>query len=354
MNNFNQPYPPYQQPLYPQTPPPVRPAPQPIDPVAFARMKEKKALRRQSNGIGFFVLSYALTMTLIATVLSIIYNSFGMDPTTTVTGYLLDIFASVGAVLIPGIIYLAASGYNISSGFGKTFVSPTLLIPLVLLGMGVAMISNFATDIFTSNIGLFGLENHLQMFEANKLSVPEILLYVFVVSFVPAFAEEFAFRGIVMGAMRKHGDAFAILVSSIIFGAMHGNTTQIVFAFIVGLAFAFADSVANSIVPSLLIHFLNNFYAVVIDVLQTNADLEDSTLYIINISVVLLFCVGGFLSFLYLAKTRGNIFRISDKNPKSSASQHLSLKEKLQAFFINPGIIISLSLFTLEMVLYLL
>ena len=37
-------------------------------------------------------------------------------------------------------------------------------------------------------------------------------------SAVPAFAEEFAFRGIVMGVLKKYGRAFALICSSIMFG----------------------------------------------------------------------------------------------------------------------------------------
>ena len=183
----------------------------------------------------------------------------------------------------------------------------------------------------------------------------KILLYALSTAVVPAFAEEFAFRGILMGTLRKYGDAFAILASSVMFGAMHGNTTQIVFAFILGLIFAFVDCKANSIVPSIIIHFLNNFHSVVIDLMNSSRTITKESVLIIYNAEVIMFCLLGILSFIYFSLKDKMFFKVSNSDKNSfSHTDVLTLKEKCKSFFTSVGIIISLGLFFLEMVFYLL
>lgn len=333
-----------------------RPAPPPyIDPRKYIRENERRQLKKTSNGLGFFILAYFITMQALAVVIMVLFQIFGIDSSVHLGEYLTDVFLSVAAAFIPGLIYLSASGYRLSDGFKKSHVAPTVLIPLMLMGMGLAMVANYAAEQFDTNISIFGLHNSASITSGSSLSWLEMLIYIVAVSAVPAFAEEFAFRGIVMGRLRKYGNSFAIIVSSVMFGAMHSNTTQIIFAFLLGLVFAYIDCVTESIIPSIILHFMNNFYAVVFDVIQKNTNIDDRTFYLINLGVVVLFCLSGLLSFIYLAKQHGDVFKISSKQKSpDESSDLLTLKEKVAAFFKTPGVIISLSLFIVMTILYLL
>ena len=149
-----------------------------------------------------------------------------------------------------------------------------------------------------------------------------------------------------MGSLKKYGRVFAVVTSSILFSAMHANTSQIIFTFFVALVFGFVDMVADSVVPSLVIHFLNNFYAVLFTILDANNQLDEDTIICIHIVVVFLFCLSGFLSFIYLAKTRNDFFRLSDnEKPTEPHAELLTLKNKMNAFFINPGVLTALTVF---------
>ena len=58
--------------------------------------------------------------------------------------------------------------------------------------------------------------------------------------------EEFAMRGVVMQSLRKYGDWFAIIMSSLVLALVHGNMVQIPFAFIAGIAIGYAVTVTGS------------------------------------------------------------------------------------------------------------
>ena len=53
--------------------------------------------------------------------------------------------------------------------------------------------------------------------------------------FVGPVVEELVFRGFLMRRFEKYGKGFAVIVSAVLFGVMHGNPLQIVFGTLVGL-----------------------------------------------------------------------------------------------------------------------
>ncbi len=331
--------------------PPVPPRPVVTD--EMIRQNEKKKLRSKSNGLGFLILTYYSTLQVSAIGIVLLFQAFGISIASNhVAEYLLDIAASVFAALIPGLIYLGASGYRLRDSFKNTHVTPTLLIPLVLLGMGCSMAANMLTQLFINNISLFGLENHAGEIDISSHTPLEIVLSVIAIAIVPAFAEEFVFRGIVLGSLKKYGTAFAVVVSSIMFSAMHSNTTQIVFVFFLGTIFGVVDVITDSIVPSLVLHFLNNFFATLMDLLTKSNVFDETTTYTLYYIVTFLFCIGGVFSFLYLYKAKRDIFRITNKDkPEYRYAERLTLKDKYNAFFINAGMMISMSIFLLMTIL---
>lgn len=312
--------------------------------IQFIKNFEKKRVSKSSNGLGFFVLTYFIMMVVLQIFVEILYS-----PKTTLNGtnmnalYFQLIFSSVGSAFLAGLFYLLLSKNKLAVTIKTEKVKTHILFTFIFIGMAIAMVANYAASIVDSNLSVFGLENNASTsIPAN--SVSEIILYIIAVAIVPAFAEEFAFRGIFMGVLRKHGDSFAIIASSIVFGAMHGNITQIVFAFILGLIFGYIDCKTNSIMPSIVVHFINNFYAVLLDVLSTTG-IDDRIYLSIYYFLVILFCLLGVLSFIYLLKTEKNIFKFKE------AKSILTLKEKFGAFFSSPGIILITVVFSIETVL---
>lgn len=69
--------------------------------------------------------------------------------------------------------------------------------------------------------------------------------------------EEIIYRGFVMRSLQRYGKTFAILVSAAVFGLMHGNLLQGIFAFMAGLIFGYA-AMEYSIYVSIALHVMNN------------------------------------------------------------------------------------------------
>ena len=113
--------------------------------------------------------------------------------------------------------------------------------------------------------------------------------YIIRMAIFPAIVEEFAMRGVIMTPLRRYGDKFAILMTSLMFGLMHGNLVQLPFAFMAGFALAYAVIQTNSLWTSIFIHLANNMLSVIQMFIVEDYG-EESTL--ILIPVVAVFIIG--------------------------------------------------------------
>ena len=89
-----------------------------------------------------------------------------------------------------------------------------------------------------------------------------VLVFVMIV-IVPAFCEEFLFRGLVLGNLLPYGKSVAIVGSALMFAAMHQNFGQFLYTAVAGIVMGFLYVRSRSIWPSTLVHMLNNLLSFV-------------------------------------------------------------------------------------------
>jgi len=172
---------------------------------------------------------------------------------------------------------------------------------LIVAGFGACLLANYATYYFSA---FFQAVFHLE-FTAPEFPLPGdplgLTVYVVRLALVPALFEEFAVRGVVMQPLRKYGDRFAILMSSLVFALMHGNMVQIPFAFIAGLFIGYAVIKTGSLWTGIAIHFLNNFLSAVQAYLISNFSAEDIGGVLAAITM-LTFIAGGTAAVIYYTR----------------------------------------------------
>lgn len=96
-------------------------------------------------------------------------------------------------------------------------------------------------------------------------SIIELLLVVLVIAAVPAVCEEVMFRGYIQRSLGfKLKPFWAALVTAIFFGFYHFNPYGLLPLICLGLYFGFAAYISDSLVVPILLHFLNNFGAVLL------------------------------------------------------------------------------------------
>ena len=95
----------------------------------------------------------------------------------------------------------------------------------------------------------------------------QIVLQFIVIALVPAFCEEFLFRGVIYGNLRPFGKTQAILISSILFALMHQNIQQFFYTFVGGIAMALMYELTGNIWCGVIFHMFNNELAVLTEAL---------------------------------------------------------------------------------------
>lgn len=303
--------------------------------------EQKSAVRSASNVWGFAssIGTVAINVIVIAAAFVLRLTGLNADlfqnPSPTVE-LIMQIVLSFLLMTVPFIIGALATRERISALLSVRRVRAGLFIPLVFIGLGGAMLSNFMTNSFISFMNMLGLNP-----SSGELQIPDgvggTALFLVTISVLPAIIEEFAYRGIVMGALRKFGNSFAIIASSVLFGLMHGNFVQIPFAIALGCVMGYINIVSGSILPSVTVHFLNNFMSGIQQIIYIRYGEEYGT-----VAVVICFCLSlalGILGFFILCKRFRHPFApIIEECP-------IGLKTALCAFLSCPGSIVSYIVF---------
>lgn len=88
---------------------------------------------------------------------------------------------------------------------------------------------------------------------------------IFSICLLAPVVEEVVFRGAIEGHLLRiwKNPRYAIIVSALIFGVIHGNPAQIPFAFLIGLLLGWLYYRTGSLLPGIFIHFLNNTTSVI-------------------------------------------------------------------------------------------
>lgn len=92
----------------------------------------------------------------------------------------------------------------------------------------------------------------------HELKDSSFLSMLFIIAVQPAFFEEMLFRGAALHGYRSLGTKKALLMSALMFAMLHMNLQQALYAFLLGMIFAFLVQRTGSIFASMLPHFFIN------------------------------------------------------------------------------------------------
>lgn len=214
---------------------------------------------------------------------------------------------------------------------------------LVMLGFGATVLCNIVSNVIqTYADSFFGvqIENPAPDYGTDPWS---FALMILCVGILPAVLEEFALRGVILGALRKKfSDTLAIVISAAMFGLMHGNLQQIPFAALMGIILGYVTVYSNSLIPAVIIHGLNNIMSVIISFATVDMSPMVSTMFMLLYFALAL--VIGICGFILLVKTDVHAFRLSCERSENTGL-------KIRQFITSPWIIIFVVICLLQVLL---
>ncbi len=223
-------------------------------------------------GIGYVVLFF-----LVASALSIDYNTLGTSTTAVLRDILVPmaLAALILSVLTSVLGWWRPALFDVPSGSGWMWSVP------VLLGIGV----------------FIGID----YWQLGAVGVPYVA-FLALGTLLVGFNEELVFRGLMIVAFRSGlRESWVWFLSTFLFAVLHGTNAllgqprattgvQIVFAFSVGTSFYVVRRLTGSIVPAMLIHGLIDFGSLsyVGGLQATGVDLTTNGLLLVRLLLIVL------------------------------------------------------------------
>lgn len=182
-------------------------------------------------------------------------------------------------ILLPAIFYVLYHRIQILKSLPYRLLNPLDVILSLLFGYSLIPLV-----LFLNFLSMLISTNKIQETTSGFLQYP-FLVQIFFIAVVPAFVEEFVFRGIFYHSYRKNGILGAALLSGFIFGVVHLNINQFVYAFVLGIIFALLVEGTGSMFASMIAHFAVNTFSII--VMQfTSIPVEESGNAVVTIETV--------------------------------------------------------------------
>jgi membrane protease YdiL (CAAX protease family) len=278
-----------------------------------------KSARRDMNKAGFAVLCLLILQSIVSyTTYYIIARSNGYNVDFygfTPLGILntLSQIKATGAkvlytqaiavfftTLIGNMLPFAVCAYIADVDYGKIFSVPkvsagkTAVYGFIAVGASivVSMIVNILKLVFTA----FGLKFYSPSFDIPWKSPVGTVFMILAVVIVAPLTEEFICRGVLLNIFRRFGDIFAIVASSLVWALLHGNFVQGLPVFALGLVFGALALQADSIIPTFVIHSINNALSMIeVSLAAKNTFIASFGMLFINFAIL-----SFALSFLFI------------------------------------------------------
>lgn len=205
------------------------------------------------------------------------------------------LLVSQGIVLVPVLLSLLITRTKLK-GFIPCkkikFTSALLIVAITYLSLPLISVTNLISMLF--------VENEATNIMAGLEGIPPFIA-VLIIGILGPINEEFVFRGVFYHGYRSTGRIIgAAVLSAVLFGMMHLNFNQMVYAIVVGAIGVLLIECTGSILSSMLFHATINTTSVVTAYVegtigQNSMDIQNTTEAMMNLSYKEMLCVAIFI-----------------------------------------------------------
>ena len=199
-------------------------------------------------------------------------------------------------------------------GIQKKYERPEALSVLgwVVLGIGFCVTENNLLELS----GLTQALSEDSQMIAEALYRGGVWFELLVVGLIGPVLEELLFRGVMLRRMNDYMRPLtAMILSSVIFGAFHGNMLQFIYAFLFGLGFAYLYNKFHTVWAPIVAHCAGNITSVLLSETPLLQGIEEGSFgHIMFIVIGALLALGGF-GMVYYAKEPVLLTPLSSDEP---------------------------------------
>ena len=257
------------------------------------------------------------------------------------------------AYMLPVPFFMLISGKKQGEPICFDVRFPRCFTLITIASIGLTLAAGFANSLLISPFAGEdkGTEIILAMVSPDKGYMVVLAFMMLVI--VPAFCEEFLFRGLVLGNLLPYGKTVAIIGSALLFAAMHQSFGQFLYSAAAGIFMGLLYVHSRSIWPSTIVHLLNNllsFVQVIVYARIPNEAMAGKAMLCINFAVIGAgMACAAVLMLCALRKKRREVHRVKKNEGMfggialSGQSDKLSPGVAVRRFF-SPAVIVYLVL----------
>ena len=173
-------------------------------------------------------------------------------------------------LLIPVVVLLIMDRFEVMRGtrmkiVGWKVILWTLLLAVILIPIMAFL--NLVSQLMVPNNIIVRIE-HFTMLTGTSVWDKPFLLNLLYMAILPAVVEEYLFRGVLFQGFRSCGLFKTAVITSLMFALAHGNLNQFLYAFAIGLFFAYLVEASGSVYASMIAHMCVNTATVVLVYLE--------------------------------------------------------------------------------------
>ena len=320
----------------------------------------EKGYRTVTNFIGvsllIFLVIFNVTNVAVTLVSDFFKELFPYDIAYSIEQTLL-IVSYLSSFVIPAIILRAMlARRGISQDMRLYFNMSAIDYLLVPAGIMLTFSASYLNSILLSWLDISDIYSSLINAEQAYYAPYQIVLLVVSTALVPAFCEEFFFRGTILSSLLPYGQGVAIIGSAILFGLMHQNPYQLLYATVAGILLGFVYVKTRSIWCGTIIHFLNNSFSVIEQIIYTNCEesFANVLIPIIDVSMIAIGFISLALYFIFDGRRQKRKFRDGSFGvlvEKGEAYEQIAISpsRKLKSFF-TPWMIVAVVVLAVSVV----
>ncbi len=267
---------------------------------------EKEDVKRLGFIVGTSIIIYVGMQVIISAILTIskdaLLSAFNSTDKEMISQILAQLLSILPAYLFIR-IYTEKKDYSIKKALLYVSKPQMILITVAIIYLLQIVLSLVIYPLFgidydvLNTLDLTNIGNPLSKF-----------LVILALAIVPAILEELLFRKAFVDLFRPYGAKFAVIFSAILFGLLHMNLSQCVFAFIMGIIFGSIYIYTNDIKITMLVHFINNGIASLAIIFSDvkfkipGLDMDLGVEYIISLALSFLILIGIILGIRFMIK----------------------------------------------------
>ena len=153
------------------------------------------------------------------------------------------------------------------------------------------------------------------------------------VGIIAPIIEEYIFRGLILNRLRPLGEKAAVIFPAVMFGLMHGNLSQTMYATAIGIVFGYIAVKTGRIFYNTVLHILVNSYTIFIVVGVMKNSVVHGEVYNSKMMLISLFTIGCIIGAVIIFVQRVKKTRLKP----GSWPEGLEYSDFSSAMFLNPG-----------------